>query len=70
MSKRPRLSVPLWKSTFGHEGVPGHHLQIATWLDLARKKVLSLFQVGMGMMSANVEGWARYSRRFMNELGK
>ncbi|WP_327350890.1 DUF885 domain-containing protein [Streptomyces sp. NBC_01304] len=54
-------------STWYHEGVPGHHLQLAQWAHLAGS--LSRFQTGVGMVSANAEGWALYAERLMDELG-
>ncbi|GLZ53961.1 DUF885 domain-containing protein [Actinomycetospora sp. NBRC 106378] len=61
---------PMWGlySTWYHEGVPGHHLQLASWPLHAGR--LSLFQTSVvGMVSANIEGWALYAERLMDELG-
>ncbi|MCX2970160.1 MULTISPECIES: DUF885 domain-containing protein [Streptomyces] len=54
-------------STWYHEGVPGHHLQIAQWAHVADD--LSRYQTTVGLVSANVEGWALYAERLMDELG-
>jgi uncharacterized protein (DUF885 family) len=54
-------------STWYHEGVPGHHLQLAQWVHMARD--LSRYQATIGIVSANVEGWALYAERLMDELG-
>ncbi|ANW21256.1 DUF885 domain-containing protein [Streptomyces clavuligerus] len=54
-------------STWYHEGVPGHHLQIAQWVHVADR--LSRYQATLGKVSANVEGWALYAERLMDELG-
>ena len=54
-------------TTWYHEGVPGHHLQLAQWVHVAGS--LSQYQAGVGMVSANVEGWALYAERLMDELG-
>lgn len=54
-------------STWYHEGVPGHHLQIAQWVHVADR--LSRYQASVGMVSANTEGWALYAERLMDELG-
>ncbi|MET9221027.1 DUF885 domain-containing protein [Streptomyces sp. NPDC003300] len=54
-------------STWYHEGVPGHHLQIAQWVHVAES--LSRYQATVGMVSANAEGWALYAERLMDELG-
>ncbi|AXB43379.1 DUF885 domain-containing protein [Amycolatopsis albispora] len=64
-----RTSFPVWSliSTWYHEGVPGHHLQMAQWAHLADR--LSAFQAGIGQVSACTEGWALYAERLMDELG-
>ena len=54
-------------STWYHEGVPGHHLQLAQWKHVAED--LSRYQASVGMVSANAEGWALYAERLMDELG-
>jgi uncharacterized protein (DUF885 family) len=54
-------------STWYHEGVPGHHLQIAQWTHVADR--LSRYQASVGQVSANAEGWALYAERLMDELG-
>ncbi|MFD4277685.1 DUF885 family protein [Streptomyces sp. SID5594] len=54
-------------STWYHEGVPGHHLQIAQWKHVADS--LSRYQTSLGQVSANAEGWALYAERLMDELG-
>jgi uncharacterized protein (DUF885 family) len=64
-----RERFPLWDlvSTWYHEGVPGHHLQLAQWVYVA--KDLSTYQSSLGSVGANVEGWALYAERLMDELG-
>jgi len=64
-----RTSFPLWSlvSTWYHEGVPGHHLQLAQWAYLSSQ--LSLYQTSVGGVSACSEGWALYAERLMDELG-
>ena len=54
-------------TTWYHEGVPGHHLQLAQWAYVADR--LSRYQTTVGMVSANAEGWALYAERLMDELG-
>jgi uncharacterized protein (DUF885 family) len=54
-------------STWYHEGVPGHHLQLAQWVHVAES--LSRYQATIGGVSANAEGWALYAERLMDELG-
>ena len=60
---------PVWGlvSTWYHEGVPGHHLQLAQWVHVADQ--LSRYQVSLGSVSATTEGWALYAERLMDELG-
>ena len=60
---------PLWDlvSTWYHEGVPGHHLQLAQWTLVADS--LSTYQTTVGAVGADVEGWALYAERLMDELG-
>ncbi|MEU9073158.1 DUF885 domain-containing protein [Kitasatospora sp. NPDC004745] len=64
-----RERFPVWDlvSTWYHEGVPGHHLQLAQWNYVADR--LSTYQVSIGGVSANLEGWALYAERLMDELG-
>jgi uncharacterized protein (DUF885 family) len=64
-----RTRFPMWNlySTWYHEGVPGHHLQLAQWCYLAGQ--LSLYQTSLGGVSACSEGWALYAERLMDELG-
>ncbi len=64
-----RTRFPLWNlvSTWYHEGVPGHHLQLAQWRYLSGR--LSMYQTSVGGVSACSEGWALYAERLMDELG-
>jgi uncharacterized protein (DUF885 family) len=54
-------------STVYHEGVPGHHLQIATAVYEADS--LNAYQRLMSFTSGHGEGWALYAERLMWELG-
>jgi uncharacterized protein (DUF885 family) len=54
-------------STVYHEGVPGHHLQIATAVYQA--ETLNRFQRLLSGTSGHAEGWALYAERLMRELG-
>ena len=60
---------PKWGdvTTVYHEGVPGHHLQVASTRLQADK--LSRFQRVLTFISGHGEGWALYSERLMAELG-
>ncbi|WP_405798445.1 DUF885 domain-containing protein [Streptomyces sp. NBC_01506] len=64
-----RTRFPLWslRSVWFHEGVPGHHLQLAQWRHLSDE--LSTYQAGLGAIDACTEGWAMYAERLMDELG-
>ncbi|MFF7307731.1 DUF885 family protein [Streptomyces sp. NPDC008137] len=64
-----RTRFPLWslRSVWYHEGVPGHHLQLAQWRYLADQ--LSRYQTTIGGIDACTEGWAMYAERLMDELG-
>ncbi|WP_412078627.1 DUF885 domain-containing protein [Streptomyces xanthophaeus] len=64
---RTRFPVYDLVSTWYHEGVPGHHLQLAQWTHVADQ--LSRYQSTVGWVSANCEGWALYAERLMDELG-
>ncbi|MFD3705361.1 DUF885 domain-containing protein [Nocardia sp. NPDC058658] len=54
-------------STVYHEGVPGHHLQVATAVREADS--LNQYQRMMSFTSGHGEGWALYAERLMQELG-
>jgi len=55
------------KTTVYHEGVPGHHLQIAQ--TVYRAELLNRYQRIMLWSSGHGEGWALYAERLMAELG-
>ena len=55
-------------STWYHEAIPGHHLQIAT--SIVESDRLSRFQRAHAAWTSGYgEGWALYAERFMDELG-
>jgi uncharacterized protein (DUF885 family) len=54
-------------STVYHEGVPGHHLQIATAVHEAAS--LNRFQRLLTWVPGHGEGWALYAERLMHEFG-
>ncbi len=64
-----KTRFPLWRevSICYHEGVPGHHLQIAQLRYLS--ETLTRFQRLAGFTSGHAEGWALYAERLMQELG-
>ena len=54
-------------TTVFHEGVPGHHLQVAQ--TAYRSDVLNRWQRLMCWVSGHGEGWALYAERLMADLG-
>ena len=54
-------------TTVYHEGVPGHHLQVATAM-MARDE-LNLWRRSFCWTSGHGEGWALYAERLMDEFG-
>ena len=58
-----------WKevTTVYHEGVPGHHLQVAQ--NAYRTDLLNRWQRQMCFVSGHGEGWALYAERLMDDLG-
>jgi uncharacterized protein (DUF885 family) len=62
-----RFSTWKERATVYHEGVPGHHLQIAQ--TLYRGDVLNRWRRIGSLVSGHAEGWALYAERLMVELG-
>ncbi len=58
-----------WKevTTVYHEGVPGHHLQIAQ--NAYRSDLLNRWQRKLCFCSGHSEGWALYAEQLMDDLG-
>ena len=54
-------------TTVYHEGVPGHHLQIATAVH--QRDTLNSWRRLLAGTSGHAEGWALYAERLMEELG-
>lgn len=54
-------------TTVYHEGVPGHHLQIAT--AQLQAETLNSWRRLLCWVSGHGEGWALYSERLMHQLG-
>lgn len=63
-----KTRFPLWRevSICYHEGVPGHHLQVA---QVRYLRTFNRFQRLAAGNSAHAEGWALYAERLMQELG-
>jgi uncharacterized protein (DUF885 family) len=57
----------LYVTTIYHEGVPGHHLQIAQ--TVVRADLLNRWQRLLCWVPGHGEGWALYAERLMDELG-
>jgi uncharacterized protein (DUF885 family) len=59
----------IWRelTTVYHEGVPGHHLQVAQ--TIYRKELLNRWRRLGSWISGHGEGWALYAERLMAELG-
>ena len=62
-----RFSTWRETSTVYHEGVPGHHLQIAQ--TTYRRDLLNQWRRLGCWVSGHGEGWALYAERLMDELG-
>jgi uncharacterized protein (DUF885 family) len=54
-------------TTVYHEGVPGHHLQVAQ--TIYRAELLNRWQRLLCWCSGHGEGWALYAERLMDDLG-
>ena len=67
--ERGREVFSTWRetTTVYHEGVPGHHLQIATATYASAE--LNDFQRLVAGTSGHAEGWALYAERLVRELG-
>jgi uncharacterized protein (DUF885 family) len=64
-SARPRHTLP---ALAFHEGVPGHHLQIALAQETQDIPAFRRYSAGW-LGNAFVEGWALYTERLADELG-
>ena len=64
-----QTSFSTWRevTTVYHEGVPGHHLQVAQ--TAYRRELLNRWQRLMCWVSGHGEGWALYAERLMEDLG-
>jgi uncharacterized protein (DUF885 family) len=62
-------SFATWQevTTVYHEGVPGHHLQVAQ--TAVRAESLNRWQRLISWCSGHGEGWALYAERLMDDLG-
>jgi uncharacterized protein (DUF885 family) len=64
---RDTAETPTWgmKTLAVHEGIPGHHFQIATALELEGMPLIRQ----QTLYSAYAEGWALYAERLAAEIG-
>jgi len=64
---RDTAETPTWgmKTLAAHEGIPGHHFQIATAMGLEGLPLIRQ----QSLYSAYAEGWALYAERLMAEIG-
>jgi uncharacterized protein (DUF885 family) len=62
-----RFSTWRERTTVYHEGVPGHHLQIAQ--TAFRRDILNRWRRLASWISGHGEGWALYAERLMADLG-
>ncbi|HEX6196663.1 MAG TPA: DUF885 domain-containing protein [Jiangellaceae bacterium] len=62
-----RLTTWRETTTVFHEGVPGHHLQVAQ--AVYQRELLNRWQRTLCWVSGHGEGWALYAERLMGELG-
>jgi uncharacterized protein (DUF885 family) len=64
-----RETFSTWRETtvVYHEGVPGHHLQLAT--QCYQRESLNDFQRLIAGTSGHAEGWGLYAERLVRELG-
>jgi uncharacterized protein (DUF885 family) len=60
-TRRPRSAI---ESTSFHEGIPGHHLQIALALEASDRPAAVRYLGNSGF----VEGWALYAERLADEM--
>src|ERR671926_1240859 len=63
-ASRPRHTLP---ALAFHEGVPGHHLQIALAQEMQALPAFRRYSAGW-LANAFVEGWALYTERLADEL--
>lgn len=63
-----RIDFPIWRETtvVYHEGVPGHHLQLAT--AVLSRSGLNDYRRLLAGTSGHAEGWALYAERLVREL--
>lgn len=64
----PNFPKPGMRTLAAHEGIPGHHFQIASQVEMTSLPAFRR-QNPFGSMSAFTEGWGLYAERLASELG-
>jgi uncharacterized protein (DUF885 family) len=64
----PKFPKPGMRTLAAHEGIPGHHFQIASQVEMTTLPAFRR-QNPFGSMSAFTEGWGLYAERLASELG-
>jgi uncharacterized protein (DUF885 family) len=64
----PKFPKPGMRTLAAHEGIPGHHFQIASQVEMTSLPAFRR-QNPFGSMSAFTEGWGLYAERLASELG-
>jgi uncharacterized protein (DUF885 family) len=64
----PKFAKPGMRTLAAHEGIPGHHFQIASQVEMTSLPAFRR-QNPFGSMSAYTEGWGLYAERLASELG-
>jgi uncharacterized protein (DUF885 family) len=64
----PHFPKPGMRTLAAHEGIPGHHFQIASQVEMTSLPAFRR-QNPFGSMSAFTEGWGLYAERLAAELG-
>jgi uncharacterized protein (DUF885 family) len=64
----PNFPKPGMRTLAAHEGIPGHHFQIASQVEMTSLPAFRRLDP-FGSMSAYTEGWGLYAERLASELG-
>jgi len=64
----PKFAKPGMRTLAAHEGIPGHHFQIASQVEMTSLPAFRR-QNPFGSMSAYTEGWGLYAEGLASELG-
>jgi uncharacterized protein (DUF885 family) len=64
----PKFSKPAMRNLMTHEGIPGHHFQIALQVEMTSLPAFRRLRA-LGGLSAYSEGWGLYAERLGGEMG-